>query len=300
MPEILTLKKMKYFLAVSYAGQVTVAARDIYVSPAVITTAIRQLESFLGVTLFERNRHGMRLTHEGERFRGYCEKVLSLVEDAASALKNTSVIQGNLLIAASPVVHGYFLPPLLARFRRLFPLIELSLVEQSRENIENNIIAEKLDIGVVLISNVQQVEKLGMLTLFSSQQTLWCNTHHRFAERETVSLSDITQERYIQLMLDEAEVNTQMFFKCANEVPNYFLRTETVEAVRGYVAQGEGVTVLSEILFRPWTLEGDRMLSKSIVPAVPHMEIGVIWGEDVPFSLCKKTFVDFLSSVICG
>lgn len=295
-PEVLTLRKMKYFLAVSDTGQVTAAARDIYVSPAVITTAIRQLEDFLGVTLFDRTRQGMRLTREGERFRGYCEKALLLVEDAANAVKNTSAIHGDLLVAASPVVHGYFLPPLLARFRRLFPLIELSLTELCREEVEAGIIAGKLDMGVVLVSNVRRVKKLGMLTLFSSPRTLWCNTHHRFAGRETVSLSDIAQERYIQLTLDEAEVNTQKFFRRANERPNLFLRTETVEAVRGYVAQGEGVTVLSEMLFRPWTLEGDRMLSKPVVPAVPCMDIGIIWKKNTHLSPSKRVFVEFFSS----
>ena len=295
-PEILTLKKMKYFLAVSGHGQVTKAARDICVSPAVITVAIRQLEDFLGVLLFERNRQGMRLTQDGRRFRNYCEKVLVLVDDAAWALKKYSHTSGKILVAASPAVHGYFLPPHLARFRRMFPAVELRLIELQRKKIERDIISGKLDVGVILVSNVRDVKRLSVLTLFSSQRTLWCNTQHRFAALESVTLSDIASECYIQLTIDEAEHNTKMFFAREKQTPNYFLFTKTVEAVRGYVAQGEGVTVLSEMLFRAWSLEGDRILSKPIVPAVSPMEIGVVWRKNAPLTAEKKAFVDFLVS----
>ena len=295
-PDILTLKKMKYFLAVSDHGQVTKAARDICVSPAVITTAIRQLESYLGVLLFERTRQGMRLTRDGRRFCSYCEKALTLVDDAAWALKKYSQISGKILVAASPAVHGYFLPPHLARFRRMFPAVELRLIELQREDIERDIIAGKLDVGVILVSNVRDVKRLGVTTLFSSRRTLWCNTQHRFAALDSVTLSDIASERYIQLTIDEAERNTKMFFAREKQTLNYFLFTETVEAVRGYVAQGEGVTVLSEMLFRAWSLEGDRMLSKPIVPAVSPMKIGVVWHKSEPLTPEKKAFVDFLAS----
>ena len=253
---ILTFKKMKYFLAVVRAGQVTVAARDVSISPAVITVTIRQLEKLFGVKLFERNSDGMHLTLDGERFRNYCEKALSLIEDMAGALKKTSNVQGDLVIAASPAVHGYFLPPLIARFRTISPLVNLSMTELHRADIEERVLNNDIDFGVVLISNVKRADKLGMLTLLRSQRTLWCNAHHRFANYESVSLSDIVQERYIQLTIDEAEENTKMFFAAENKSTNCFLRTGNVEAVRGYVAQGEGITVLSKMLFRPWSLEG--------------------------------------------
>ena len=293
--EILTLKKMKYFLAVADTGQITAAAHEIHVSPAVITTAIRQMEDFLSVKLFERDRRGMHLTIDGARFRNYCEKTLSLVKDAAWALKKTSHLTGELTLAASPAVHGYFLPPLLSRFRRLFPMVQISLLELCREEIEERIVDGRLDAGIVLISNVKKRSRLNVLTLLSSRRTLWCNANHRFSEMKAVPLAEVAREPYIQLTIDEAEENTRMFFAEHGKKPQCHLRTETVEAVRGYVAQGEGVTILSEILFRPWSLEGDRILSKPVVESVPRMTIGLIGKTGRQHSPAQTALRDFLA-----
>ena len=274
--EILTLKKMKYFLAVAGAGKITAAAHEIHVSPAVITASIRQMEDFLSVKLFDREQRGMRLTVEGDRFRNYCERTLSLVNDAAWALQKTSHLTGELAIAASPAVQAYFLPPLLSRFRRLFPMVQVALLELGREEIERRVVDGRLDAGIVLVSNVRKRQRLEVLTLISSRRTLWCDANHRFSEMKTVPIAEIAKEPYIQLTVDETEQNTQMFFTRHGEKPRQHLRTETVEAVREYVAQGEGVTILSEMLFCPWSQDGDRILSRPVEEAIPHMKIGFI------------------------
>ena len=294
--DTLTLKKMKYFVAVAQSGKVTAAARDIlYISPAVVTTALQEMEDFLGVQLFERRRNGMRLTRDGELFRGYCEKALSLVEDASHALRKKSPLQGRLRVAASPAVHGYFLPSLLARFRRLFPAVQIELSQMKRQEIESALLREKVDIGVLLTSNMENIKDLRTLKLVSSPRTLWCGAHHRFAEFPVVSLCEAAREPYIQLTADEAEENTRRFWGDHNLKPRVFLRTETVEAVRGYVGHGEGVTVLSEMLFRPLTLEGDRVCSKPIVESIPKMTVGLGWRRRGTLSPAGGAFRDFLA-----
>ena len=293
--DILTLKKMKYFIAVAESGKITAAARGIlHVSPAVVTVAMRELEDFLGTRLFERRRDGIRLTREGDLFRGYCEKALLLVEDASSALRKKSPLHGRLRVTASPVVHGYFLPPLLSRFRRLFPALRLDLWEMERPEIECALLEGRADVGVLLTSNMKN-RGLRALTLVSSSRTLWCGAHHRFAELPAVSLREVAQEPYIQLIGDEAEENTRRFLGAHCVKPRTLLRTGTVEAVRGYVGHGEGVTILSEMLFRSWSLEGDRLCSKLVEESVPKMEIGLAWPCESQLSPAGQAFHDFLA-----
>ena len=293
--DILTLKKLKYFVAVAESGKITAAARDVlHISPAVVTVAMRELEDFLGVQLFERRSGGMLLTREGDLFRGYCEKALSLVEDASSALRKKSPLQGRLRVTASPAVHGYFLPPLLSRFRRLFPMVEVELAEMNRENIEGALLEGRADVGVLLVSNLKN-RRLRALSLVSSPRMLWCGAHHRFAELPSVSLRDIARESYIQLTIDEAEENTRRFWSGSQLCPQTLLRTETVEAVRGYVGHGEGVTVLSEMLFRPWSLEGDRIVSKLIQESIPKMKVGLAWPLRGQLSPAGRAFRDFMT-----
>ncbi|MGI9296855.1 MAG: LysR family transcriptional regulator [Gammaproteobacteria bacterium] len=274
--EILTLRRMKYFLAVADTRQITVAARQINISPAAVTTAVHRLESFLDVALFERRRDGMVLTRDGMRFQRYCEKILNLAEDAERLWSEPAGAPGGeLRLAASPAVHGYFLPPLLARFCRLFRGVRVSLFEMRRGRIEDELREGKIDAGFMLTSNIGGRGDLAVLDIASSRRTLWCDAHHRFALMKTVPLAELAGERYIQLTIDEAEENTRMFFSQHGARRRCFLRTETVEAVRSYVAQGTGVTILSEALFRPWSLEGDRVLSRPVAESIPRMRIGL-------------------------
>ena len=175
-------------------------------------------------------------------------------------------------------------------------MVRVSLLELCREEIEERIANDRLDAGIVLVSNVKKRQWLDVLTLFSSRRTLWCDAHHRFSEMKTVPLAEIAHEPYIQLTIDEAEQNTQMFFARHGEKPCHHLRTETVEAVRGYVAQGEGVTILSEMLFRPWSLDGDRILSKPVEESIPRMEIGFISKKgrrDAKPQIALREFLSF-------
>ena len=292
----LTLKKMKYFLAVVESGKVTAAAREVlFVSPAVVAMAMRDLENFLGAKLFERRPDGMRPTREGERFRDYCEKILSLADDAARSLRRKSPLHGRLRIAASPAVHGYFLPPVLARFRRLFPTVDAELSEIDRENAERALIGGEIDVGVLLTSNIRARKGLRIRRIVSSRRALWCATNHRFAEMPAVPMSEIVREPYIQLTIDEAEENTRAFWGRYRFNPRVCLRTATVEAVRGHVGHGEGVTILSEMLFRPWTLEGDRLLFKPVQENIPNMEIGVVRSRRARSSPVADAFCDFLA-----
>lgn len=288
-----TLKQIRYFLAVAHKKSVTSAASDIYISPAAITEAVKNLENALGVSLFERGRAGMLLTREGDRFYGYCEKILFLLNDAMRAVNKSCVIEGNLRIAASPVVLGYFLPSILSRFQHMFPGIHVNLLELERKEIEQMVACRALDVGILLVSNVTKNAKFLKRELFSSPRVLWCAASHSFATKESVSLADIAGEPYIQLLIDEAEENTIKFWKKSGLSPKIVLRTETTEAVRGYVGQGTGVTILSKVLFRSWSLEGDRIIAKPIVEYIPAMDVGVIWAHgELPSA--AKTFLDFM------
>lgn len=292
----ITLKQIRYFLAVAQNEKVTSAARDIHISPASVTEAVRSLEDTLGVSLFERRRDGMLLTREGDRFRGYCEKILFLLDDALRAVKRNAIIEGDLRIAASPAVQGYFLPSLLSRFRHMFPGVSVSLLELERDEIEKHVIRCEIDIGILLVSNVlDKSKKLQKQKLFSSPRVLWCAATHPLAKQETVSLADISREPYVQLTIDEAEQNTIQFWRQHGiPRPPVILRTKTVEAVRGYVGQGDGVTILSNMLFRPWSLEGDRIVAKPIRESIPTMDVGII-GARSRLSPYATLLFDFLS-----
>jgi DNA-binding transcriptional LysR family regulator len=75
--------------------------------------------------------------------------------------------------------------------------------------------------------------------------------------------------------------------------PNIALRTESVEAVRSMVAVGSGVTILSDMVYRPWSLEGVRIEAHDIVEGVPTMDVGLAWSKDGKLSKSARTFIEF-------
>ena len=61
-------------------------------------------------------------------------------------------------------------------------------------------------------------------------------------------------------------------------------RTNSVEAVRSLVATGTGITILSDMVYRPWSLEGDKLESREIAAAIPTMDVGLAWSSSGDFA----------------
>ncbi len=62
--------------------------------------------------------------------------------------------------------------------------------------------------------------------------------------------------------------------------PRVQLQSKSIEAVRSLVANGHGVTILSDLVYRPWSLEGNRIARRDLSVAVPTMDVGAVWRRD--------------------
>ena len=94
-------------------------------------------------------------------------------------------------------------------------------------------------------------------------------------------------------MIDEAGVTHMDFWRRHDQAPGIIFRTESVEAVRSMVAVGSGVTILSDLVDRPWSLEGDRIEAHDIKDDVPTMDIGLAWSRDRKLSKSAQSFAEF-------
>jgi len=70
-------------------------------------------------------------------------------------------------------------------------------------------------------------------------------------------------------------------------------RTDSVEAVRSLVATGAGVTILSDMVYRPWSLEGDKLESREISQQVPTMDVGLAWSKSAELPAPARAFIEF-------
>jgi DNA-binding transcriptional LysR family regulator len=130
--------------------------------------------------------------------------------------------------------------------------------------------------------------------LVRSRRQLWVAPGHALAKIASPSFKDIAQHPYIMVTADEAELSTLGYWKSRRIKPNIVFRTTSIEAVRGLVAHGFGVTVLSDMVFRPWSLEGKRIEARPILDLVPPMEVGALWNPEKEISTPAEAFQQFL------
>lgn len=290
----LTLRQIRYFVAVAESGKITAAAASVGISPSAITEALKELESITGSRLVERHRKGVKLTYDGYRFLQHSRNILAAVLNATYALAQTHTsFSGQLTVAASITVSGYFLPTPLARFQRMFPNIRVRLQEHSRRIIERKLINGQLDLAVMLVSNLRNRAEIVDETLVRSRRRLWMSANHPLLEAEKITLADVAKEPYVQLMIDEAQYTHQSFWVAHGLKPQVIFQTESIEAVRSIVSTGTGITILSDMVYRPWSLEGERIESREIADDIPSMDVGLAWRRSAEPNQLARAFIDF-------
>lgn len=285
----ISLKQVRYFIATAESGQVSQAAVNLSISQSAITTAIRDLEETVGARLFERTPHGMDLTSAGRQFLSHAYDIQKKVEDATHLNLITSGVSGTLTVAATYTVIGYFLPYHIERLRRQFPLLNIQLFELNRESIEEGLLANRYDISVLLTSNILNPE-LSREKLMSSQRRLWLPAQHSMLSVDSVGLKEVSEEPYIMLTVDEASHTALKYWNQTPYQPKITLRTSSIEAVRSLVANGQGVAILSDMVHRPWSLEGRRIETINLRDPIPSMDVGLAWRRNIEFTPAMDAF----------
>ncbi len=295
MSSAITFKHLRYFIATAETGKFQLAADKTNMSASAIADAVKHLEELLGIRLFDRHSKGVTLTYNGHRFMNNSSSIIKLLDDSIFAFKNETVnVEGKITLGASISVMGYFLPQPLAEFEKIYPNIQIELIESSRVLLEHQLLSGEIDLAFLITSNVSISESINVETLFRSKRTLWCSENHRFAEMNKIPMEEIAKEKYIMLDIDESEVNTHKIWNKFSLKPNIKTKLTSVEAVRGFIAGESGVAILSDLLYRPWSLDGTRIISKTIEEPIPTMNLGIIWDRNRQLSEAEQHFIDFL------
>ena len=290
-----SLRKLRYFVAVAESGKVTQAAVDLNVSQSSITTGVREIEEELGVKLFDRQAQGMLLTREGTRFLQQVRHVFQAVDEAFDSTRvHSPTLTGRLELAMSYTVAGYFLPPLLAQFQRRYPGVEVRLHEAPRPVIQAGLKNATFDLAIMLVSNLEPDTPLETHLLIRSPRRLWVGSHHPLLGRRQVGLGDVSQEPYIMLNVDEAEQTALKYWAPSGLAPRTLFSTSSVEAVRSLVANGAGISILSDMVYRPWSLEGRRIEHIDLSTPIPTMDVGLAWDARRSLTPPARAFHDAL------
>ncbi len=295
MAKDISIRQLRYFIATVETGQLSMAAKKLHVAQSTVTNAVLQLEQSLGVALFERHPQGVVLTAEGYNFYHRAKRIHEELEAAINEPHfQRHQLQGSIRVGASYAVLGYFLPPLLARFRQHYPDIDLDLRDMERPAIEAGVESGELELGVMLLSNSLERGRFAHHVLLRSRRQLWTSAHHPLSEQPHATLQDIAAYPYIQITVEEGEEATRRYWQAQGLEPKIAFRTRSMEALRGLVAHGFGVTILADMVYRPWSLEGSKIEAVPILGVVPHLDSGLIWQKGSTLDKPADAFRQFL------
>jgi DNA-binding transcriptional LysR family regulator len=287
----ITLRQLSYFLAISESGSISGAAAALGISQSALTESLIALEGQLGAALMTRHSRGVALTRQGHKFLRHARLILSAVADARHAIDDhPGEVSGLLHLGVTSMVSGYILADLLARFRRVFPEIEVRVHEDERSYIEHLLVNGELDVALMLISNLQDDLALDTEAVVRSPCRLWLPPEHPFLQLDRITATDVASQPIIQLNIDEMPDALRHWWRSTGSTPHVGMKTSSVEAVRSLVATGAGVAVLPDIVYRPWSLEGDRIEARPVEGLTATINVGLAWRKGSPMAEPVRIF----------
>jgi len=136
--------------AVADHGTFSDAAVHLEVSQSAVSRAIASLETELGVPLLSRGRFGAKLTPVGEKVIAHAHQILALQEQIEYTVNlEKGLYQSRLRIASFRSAATHLLPASIARFRKQFPNVEITLSELDPSGVEQSLREGQTDIGLI-------------------------------------------------------------------------------------------------------------------------------------------------------
>lgn len=296
-----TLRQFEYFLALAETGQVSKAALRCNVSQSSVTIALRNLEQSVGTPLFARHAKGLRLTDAGERFARHAQNVTGAFTRAMEDMRaEPDELRGCLRLGVTETISAYLMPAVIAAVGQRFPNLRLEVVERDRAAVEQGLLAGELDLALAIVSNLTRFDKLQYDTMLKSPRRLWTHPDHPFQHADKVRLADVARTDYVLLDMDEHIETVGKYWGRRGLRPQVRFQSRSPEAVRSLVALQQGVTILSDLVYRPWSLEGRRILRRDLSDDVPTMDIGGVWRKRGGLGKGGEALMGFLHASIKG
>lgn len=257
----MNFQNITYFIAVAEERNITKAADRLYVSQQALSSQISRLEDELGCTLFER-RTPLELTYPGKIFLESCLRIMDIHRQTITELDDISKSRkGELRIGISYTRGQAILPLLLPEFSRSYPQIELSVVEGSSAELEENL--AKGDIDVMIGFAPFNLESACTTPLMKEHLYLvlpqsLMNEHFGSKANEVFDEyrknHDITLFRDFPFVLlkkgDRIRTTLDKAFSKAGMKPRIKLETSNIQTAYALSAEGMGLTVCPELYLR--------------------------------------------------
>ena len=298
----MTLQQLKYIVTVAETGNITEAAKRLFISQPSLTNAVRELENEMQVTIFNRTNKGVVVTNEGDVFLSYARQILEQVGLLEEKYLNVKERRPRFSVSCQ---HYSFAVNAFVDVIKMFDAdqYDFTLRETQTYEIIEDVSKLRSEIGILYVSSKNE-EIIGKLLkqndlefqeLFVAKPHVFICSKHPLAERDSIALEEL--EEYPYLSFEQGEYNSFYF---SEEILSTLDRKKNVKVrdratLFNLVIGLNGYTVSSGVISRE--LNGENIIAKPLL-VDEYMRIGIIRQKNMPLSRYGVLYIEALQKYI--
>ncbi|HWO98167.1 MAG TPA: LysR family transcriptional regulator [Bacillus sp. (in: firmicutes)] len=244
------LRQLRYFIEVAKREHVSDAAVHLHVAQSAISRQIANLESELGVDLFERDGRNVKLTSIGKLFLTHTESALKAIDYAKQQIEEyLNPERGTIKIGFPTSLASHLLPTVISGFKDKYPNVAFQLRQGSYKFLIDAVKSREINLAFLGPVPMNDDDIEGHI-LFTENISALIPSNHRLADRQSIRLSDLRNDAFV--LFPEGFILQKIVIdacKQAGFTPNISSEGEDLDAIKGLVSAGMGVTLLPESTF---------------------------------------------------
>jgi len=240
------LNQLETFLAVAEERSFSRAAVRMHRTQPAISQVIRKLEESVGESLFDRAARDGSLTAAGTLLRDYAQRLLALRREASSALGELkSLERGHLQLGANEYTCMYLLPAIDA-FRQEFPHVNVTVQRTLASRVPEELNLRTFEIGIV--SFKPDPAQFRTIAVYADSLAFIVSPNHPLASVERVSINDLGSELFVaHNVTSPLRRRVIEAFQRYRTPLNMAIELPTIEAIKRFVAMGNGVALVPHL-----------------------------------------------------
>lgn len=287
----LTLRQLQYVVAVADQLGFHKAADACHVSQPTLSAQVQQLESVLGITLFERDRRRVLLTAAGAAIIDRARRILVEVGDLlAAAARAREPFTGTLRIGVIPTVAPYLLPELTPKIGAAYPKLSVVFREEKTSEVVRELGEGTLDAGILALE--ADVGDCAHAVIAHDYFVAALPKGHPLGRKKRLALAELEGARV--LLLDEGHCFRQQALALCTKVraQETDFRATSLSTLAQMVSIGAGITLLPSLAVGVENRRSQLEIRPFAKPA-PKRTIALVWRPRSPlgeeFALFAET-----------
>ena len=292
---MLTLKQIDYALAVGKNLHFKKAADECYVSPSTLSNAITELETQLGVKIFERNNKKVIVTSLGHEILSKAKKIKLEVKNIHElAQHNVDGLSSSLSIGIIPTISPYFLPLVLPKIQKEFSNLQLKIEEGQSQILTNRVKEGDLDMAILALPyDLQDL----MSFKFWEEDFFWVShSQNKNAGKSEIRASELEHSE-LMLLEDGHCLKDHILDACnIDSSSQYSLKASSLNTLIQLVKGKMGTTLVPEMALNELVGNKKDLSISHLDEPGPHREIALIIRPNYAGMESVKILIDFFGN----